>query len=127
MEELTMPRSTPAPGLIRALCRVMFLKGLPVLDEIFDNPETSTADKVNIFNLWGRYGLGYADQASVHIHGDEGSRVSGVVRLPELDLPKLAPVAGPNDEPDELIDGGHEQGSEGDPRELFVSRLKKSA
>ena len=53
--------------------------------------------------------------------------MSGVVGLPKLDLPKLAPVVGPNDEPDELIDGGHEQGSEGDPRELFVSRLKMSA
>lgn len=125
--KILMHPSVPIPSLIRAACRVMFLKSLPVLDEIIHDPEARAADKIRAIDLLGRFGLGYADQHSVHIHGGEGPQVIGVVRLPEL---------GPAwDEPDESIDG-HAQGaelgpqdrfgllSEGDPRELFPSRLK---
>ena len=87
MKRLKMDSSTP--NFIRAALRARFYHSLEGLSEIIDDPEAKAADRIRAIEVLGRFGLGAADQASVHIHAGEGSQVMGVVHLPALE-----PVAG---------------------------------
>lgn len=80
---------TPGPGeatpnLIRAACRARFYAGLDTLATIAGDVEEKAADRVRALDTLGRFGLGAADQAQVHIHAGDGATVIGVVRLPAL-------------------------------------------
>lgn len=74
-----------APNLIRAACRERLYKGLDVLTGIANNTSAKDADRIRALDTLGRFGLGAADQAAVHIHGDVGALAVGVVHLPTLD------------------------------------------
>lgn len=80
---------TPGPGectpnLIRAACRARFYAGLDTLATIAGDAEEKAADRVRALDTLGRFGLGAADQAQVHIHAGDGATIIGVVRLPAL-------------------------------------------
>ncbi len=72
------------PNLIRAACRARFYAGLDTLATIAGDVEEKAADRVRALDTLGRFGLGAADQAQVHIHAGDGATVIGVVRLPTL-------------------------------------------
>ncbi len=100
----TTGQDGPAPNVIRAACRSRLYDGLEVLSTIARDPEAKDADKIRALDTLGRFGLGAADQAAVHIHGDVGALALGVVRLPELDVVE----DWPGEEP-----GADENGPEG--------------
>ena len=75
----------PAPNVIRAACRARLYDGLEVLSTIARDGDAKDADKIRALDTLGRFGLGAADQAAVHIHGDVGALAVGVVHLPELE------------------------------------------
>jgi len=58
---------------------------LEVLSSIAVDPKAKDADKIRALDTLGRFGLGAADQAAVHIVADGGTLVIGVVHLPALD------------------------------------------
>ncbi len=60
-------------------------KGLEILTAIANNTKAKDADRIRALDTLGRFGLGAADQAAVHIHGDVGALAVGVVHLPALD------------------------------------------
>jgi len=107
----------PAPNVIRAACRARLYDGLETLSSIAADPEEKSADRIRALDALGRFGLGAADQAAVHIHAEEGAMVLGIVHLPALEAVE---VAGPPRPPREAgIDGGLvENGPEGGPRLL---------
>ncbi len=72
------------PNLIRAACRARFYAGLDTLATIAGDAEEKAADRVRALDTLGRFGLGAADQAQVHIHAGDGATIIGVVRLPAL-------------------------------------------
>jgi len=72
------------PNLIRAACRARFYAGLDTLATIAGDAEEKAADRVRALDTLGRFGLGAADQAQVHIHAGDGATIIGVVRLPTL-------------------------------------------
>ncbi len=97
-----------SPNVIRAACRSRFYKSLDRLAELAEGAEKD-ADAIRAIDTLGRFGLGAADQAQVHIHAGDGSQVIGVVRLPALEVH------------DELSDGDEvldENGVEPGPRLL---------
>lgn len=75
----------PAPNVIRAACRARLYDGLEVLTTIANDPEEKSADRIRALDALGRFGLGAADQAQVHIHAQEGAMVLGIVHLPALE------------------------------------------
>lgn len=75
----------PAPNVIRAACRARLYAGLQVLSTIAADEEAKAADRIRALDTLGRFGLGAADQAAVHIHADEGAVLIGVVHLPALE------------------------------------------
>lgn len=75
---------TATPNLIRAACRARFYDRLDVLADIADDKDEKAADRVRAMDTLGRFGLGAADQAQVHIHAGDGATIIGVVRLPVL-------------------------------------------
>ena len=75
----------PAPNVIRAACRARLYDGLEVLSTIAGDPEEKSADRIRALDALGRFGLGAADQAQVHIHAEEGAMVLGIVHLPALE------------------------------------------
>ena len=75
----------PEPRVIRAACRERFYNSLEVLSAIAVNTSAKAADRIRAIDTLGRFGLGAADQATVHIHGDVGAMAVGVVHLPTLD------------------------------------------
>lgn len=74
-----------SPNVIRAACRGRFYSSLETLSAIAADPETKDADRIRAIDTLGRFGLGAADQAAVHIHGDVGALAAGVVHLPALE------------------------------------------
>ncbi len=74
-----------APNVIRAACRERLYKGLKFLTAIAEDKNEKSADRIRALDTLGRFGLGAADQAAVHIHGDVGALAVGVVHLPTLD------------------------------------------
>lgn len=94
----------PAPNVIRAACRARLYDGLEVLSSIAADPEEKSSDRIRALDALGRFGLGAADQAQVHIHADEGAMVLGIVHLPALEpVQEEGPGSGPGQgiEPDE--------------------------
>lgn len=77
--------SNHTPNVIRAACRERLYKGLDILSTIANNVSAKDADRIRALDTLGRFGLGAADQAAVHIHGDVGALAVGVVHLPALD------------------------------------------
>ena len=77
--------SNHTPNVIRAACRERLYKGLNILSDIANNIKAKDADRIRALDTLGRFGLGAADQAAVHIHGDVGALAVGVVHLPTLD------------------------------------------
>ncbi len=75
----------PAPNVIRAACRARLYDGLQVLSTIAADEDAKAADRIRALDTLGRFGLGAADQAAVHIHADEGAVLIGVVHLPKLE------------------------------------------
>lgn len=75
----------PAPNVIRAACRARLYDGLEVLSAIAADKDEKSADRIRALDALGRFGLGAADQAAVHIHAEEGAMVLGVVHLPALE------------------------------------------
>ncbi len=82
----------PEPRVIRAACRDRFYNSLEVLSAIAVNVEAKHADRIRAIDTLGRFGLGAADQATVHIHGDVGAMAVGVVHLPTLDVVREEPT-----------------------------------
>lgn len=74
-----------APNVIRAACRERLYKGLKFLTAIAEDANEKSADRIRALDTLGRFGLGAADQAAVHIYGDVGAMAVGVVHLPTLD------------------------------------------
>ena len=74
-----------APNVIRAACRARLYKGLEVLTDIANDDDAKDADRIRALDTLGRFGLGAADQAAVHIHAEDGATVIGVVHLPALE------------------------------------------
>ncbi len=93
------PNGGTTPKVIRAACRERFAKGLEVASNIIANTEAKDADRIRALDTLGRFGLGAADQAQVHIHGDVGALAAGVVHLPALDAVHVEPV-------EDVPDGG---------------------
>ena len=87
-----------SPNVIRAACRARFYKSLDRLASLAEGAEKD-ADAIRAIDTLGRFGLGAADQAQVHIHAGDGSQVIGVVRLPALEVHDE--VAEPDEELDE--------------------------
>ncbi len=91
----------PAPNVIRAACRARLYDGLEVLSSIAIDPDAKDADKIRALDTLGRFGLGAADQAAVHIVADGGTLVLGVVHLPKLEpveeWPAEEPTVGENE------------------------------
>lgn len=56
-----------------------------MLSSIAASPDAKDADKIRALDTLGRFGLGAADQAAVHIVADGGTLVLGVVHLPALE------------------------------------------
>ena len=81
----------PEPRIIRRACQDRFYKSLEVLSEIASNMEAKAADRIRAIDTLGRFGLGAADQAQIHLHGDVGSLNVGVVHLPTLDVVREEP------------------------------------
>ena len=109
----TTGQDGPAPNVIRAACRSRLYAGLEVLSKISVDPEAKDADKIRALDTLGRFGLGAADQAAVHIVADGGTLVVGVVHLPALDPVEEWPVEDVPGQPDV-----GENGPEGGPRLL---------
>ena len=76
----------PEPRVIRAACRERFYNGLEIASKILFNVEAKDADRIRALDTLGRFGLGAADQAQIHLHGDVGSLTVGVIHLPTLDV-----------------------------------------
>ena len=74
-----------SPNVIRAACRARLYSGLEVLSAIAIDPDAKDADKIRALDTLGRFGLGAADQAAVHIVADGGAVLVGVVHLPALE------------------------------------------
>lgn len=74
-----------SPNVIRAACRGRFYSSLETLSSIAIDPDSKDADRIRAIDTLGRFGLGAADQAAVHIHGDVGALAAGVVHLPALE------------------------------------------
>jgi hypothetical protein len=100
----------PAPNVIRAACRARLYDGLEVLTGIANDPEEKSADRIRALDALGRFGLGAADQAQVHIHAEEGAMVLGIVHLPALE-----PVQeeGPGPAPGQGIERGQQEAGPG--------------
>ena len=81
----TTGQDGPAPNVIRAACRSRLYAGLEVLSAISVDPDAKDADKIRALDTLGRFGLGAADQAAVHIVAGGGELVIGVVHLPRLE------------------------------------------
>ena len=76
----------PAPNVIRAACRARLYADLEVLSGIARDVEAKDADRIRALDTLGRFGLGAADQAAVHIAADEGALLVGIVHLPALEV-----------------------------------------
>lgn len=72
-----------APSAIRAACRARFVEALPELSAVIHDPMARDSDRIKAIELLGKFGLGAADQAAVHIHS-ESAVMLGVVQLPAL-------------------------------------------
>ena len=59
--------------------------------DIAQGSDEKSADRIRALDTLGRFGLGAADQAAVHIHADEGAMIIGVVHLPTLDVVEDVP------------------------------------
>ncbi len=103
----------PAPNVIRAACRARLYDNLDVLTTIARDDESKDADKIRALDTLGRFGLGAADQAAVHIHAEEGAMVLGIVHLPELEPVEEWPAEDTPGQP-----GVGENGPEGGPKLL---------
>ena len=79
------PNVGRSPNLIRGACRSHFYDGLQTLADIANDKSEKSADRIRALDTLGRFGLGAADQAAVHIHAGDGGILLGVVRLPALD------------------------------------------
>jgi hypothetical protein len=67
--------------VIRERCRGSFEDRIRVLEEIADDPEQSSADRLRALDLLAKYGLGTQQQYS----GPDGGAIPfGVVELPML-------------------------------------------
>ena len=73
------------PNVIRAACRSRFYRGLDRLSAIAESEFSKPGDVIKAMDSLGRFGLGAADQAQVHIHAGDGAQVIGVVHLPALE------------------------------------------
>lgn len=92
----------PAPNVIRAACRARLYDGLEVLSAIARDDDAKDADKIRALDTLGRFGLGAADQAAVHIVADGGTLVVGVVHLPALEPVEEWPAEEPGPGPVEV-------------------------
>ena len=81
----------PEPRVIRAACRERFYNGLQMASNCIADDEAKYADRIRALDTLGRFGLGAADQAQIHIHGDVGALAVGVVHLPVLDAVQKEP------------------------------------
>jgi hypothetical protein len=100
---------TTSPTILRAACRAKFFRHIETLADIAEDPESSDASRIKAIDTLGRFGLGAADQAHIHLHSD-GKAALGVVWLPPIEAPgnseplpsqkltqKLIPPAAPQD------------------------------
>ena len=71
------------PSALRLTCRTMLARHLPTLGEILTSASARDQDKIKSLELLGKFGLGAADSAHVHVHA-EGNVLVGVVALPAL-------------------------------------------
>ena len=71
------------PSALRLACRVMLGAHLPTLGAILSSPASRDQDKIKSLELLGKFGLGAADAAQVHVHA-EGNILLGVIALPAL-------------------------------------------
>lgn len=71
------------PSALRLTCRTMLARHLPTLGEILTSASARDQDKIKSLELLGKFGLGAADAAHVHVHA-EGNILVGVVALPAL-------------------------------------------
>ena len=85
----------PAPNVIRAACRARLYDGLEVLSSIAASADSKDADRIRALDTLGRFGLGAADQAAVHIVADGGAVLVGVVHLPALEPVEEWPAEAP--------------------------------
>lgn len=74
---------TSAPSVLRAACRARFYDGIQTLHEIASDDDAKDGDRIKAIEALGRFGLGAADQAQVHVHA-EGNVFVGVIALPPL-------------------------------------------
>ena len=81
-----MAETGSTPSAIRAASRAIFYRNLPHLASIIESEAERSTDRIKAMELVGKFGLGAADQASVHIHA-EGNVLLGVVALPALGEP----------------------------------------
>jgi hypothetical protein len=87
--------SKAAPNVIRAACRARLYDNLDVLTDIAKDSDEKSADRIRALDTLGRFGLGAADQAAVHIAADGGAVLIGVVHLPALEPVQEGPDEGP--------------------------------
>ena len=98
MSDLVEMGSTPSA--LRLTCRRMLAAHLPTLGAILSSPGARDQDKIKSLELLGKFGLGAADAAHVHVHA-EGNILVGVIALPALgetpdyELPEVAQVYAP--------------------------------
>ena len=71
------------PSALRLTCRTMLARHLPHLGAILESPAARDQDKIKSLELLGKFGLGAADAAHVHVHA-EGNILVGVIALPAL-------------------------------------------
>ncbi len=76
-------KTITVPSVIRAACRATFYDQIPTLSDIANDESAKDGDRIKAIEALGRFGLGAADQAQVHVHAEAGS-VVGVVMLPQL-------------------------------------------
>ena len=84
MSETEGQRSA-APNVIRAACRAHLYDNLNILTDIARDDDAKDADRIRALDTLGRFGLGAADQAAVHIAADGGAVLVGVIHLPALE------------------------------------------
>ena len=104
---------TATPSVIRAACRAEFYAQLATLRDIADDDENKPADRIKAIEALGRFGLGAADQASIHIHAEAGSMV-GVIAMPPLgETEAMEPIQEAVEAPKELSAGAHNDAGKG--------------
>jgi hypothetical protein len=108
-----------SPNVIRAACRARLYDGLETLSSIARDPEEKSADRIRALDALGRFGLGAADQAQVHIHAQEGAMVLGIVHLPALEA--VEEVRPPRPPRGAGIDGGLVENGPGEGPRLLTS------